>query len=220
MQILQQLSIPNNNNSTIPSSSPSAASLSTPFRPSPSAIRINSFWFSSLVLSLVTASIGILVKQWLREYYANEAVSPRAHFRDRYFRYVGLVEWQVFEIAAFLPFLLQIALALFFLGLSDFVRNLDPLVGWLVTGIIISWLIVYISSALDPLVVPQCPYKNNGVQLAFNLWKQVTSLHREDFPSYIQALSAITGILILTKIARLIPEFNVSFVESTMVYPI
>ncbi|EKM53489.1 uncharacterized protein PHACADRAFT_59286, partial [Phanerochaete carnosa HHB-10118-sp] len=32
------------------------------------ALRVNGLWFASLICSLATASFGMLVKQWLREY--------------------------------------------------------------------------------------------------------------------------------------------------------
>ncbi|KIP02589.1 hypothetical protein PHLGIDRAFT_78932, partial [Phlebiopsis gigantea 11061_1 CR5-6] len=38
------------------------------FKPSPSMVKVNALWFASLICSLVTASLGMLVKQWLREY--------------------------------------------------------------------------------------------------------------------------------------------------------
>ncbi|EKM61800.1 uncharacterized protein PHACADRAFT_85211, partial [Phanerochaete carnosa HHB-10118-sp] len=39
---------------------------SPPFSPPPSAIHVNVLWFASLMFSLITASYGMLVKQWLR----------------------------------------------------------------------------------------------------------------------------------------------------------
>ena len=46
-----------------------------------SAVRINALWFTSLVFALVTASLGMLVKQWLREYMAQDSISPEKHLR-------------------------------------------------------------------------------------------------------------------------------------------
>ncbi|EEB97330.1 hypothetical protein MPER_03374, partial [Moniliophthora perniciosa FA553] len=40
----------------------------TPFKPDPSSIRINVFWFLSLIFSLTSALFGLLCKQWIREY--------------------------------------------------------------------------------------------------------------------------------------------------------
>ncbi|KAI0075018.1 hypothetical protein K474DRAFT_1571015, partial [Panus rudis PR-1116 ss-1] len=64
-----------------------------PFIPSSSAGRVNVLWFASLNLSLMTASLSILAKQWLREFLAGEHTSPQAHLRIHYFRYPGLAKW-------------------------------------------------------------------------------------------------------------------------------
>ncbi|KAJ3556450.1 hypothetical protein NM688_g2021 [Phlebia brevispora] len=96
----------------------SLSSFSLPdFKPPASAVRINALWFTSLVLSLISASLGMLVKQWLREYLKGRYSSPQERIRVRHYRWEGLYRWRVFEIAAALPILLQIALILFFIGL-------------------------------------------------------------------------------------------------------
>ncbi|KAI0081485.1 hypothetical protein K474DRAFT_1350410 [Panus rudis PR-1116 ss-1] len=158
LHISQQLAIlsagPNLMNKTLPPFVP------TPFVPETSSVRINSFWFSSLICSLVTASFGILVKQWLHEYMSHDSLSPRAHIRIRQFRYEGLIRWRVFEIAATLPMLIQIALMLFFAGLSEFLRELNPVVGWCTTALILAWVVVWVSTALASAFSPQCPYRS------------------------------------------------------------
>ncbi|KAI0089669.1 hypothetical protein BDY19DRAFT_889238, partial [Irpex rosettiformis] len=94
--------------------------LPVPFAPSSTNIRINVLWFASLLFSLIAASFGILVKQWLREYLTVQNPSPQARLRVRHLRYPQLAKWQIFEIAAFLPLLLQLSLGLFFIGLCYF----------------------------------------------------------------------------------------------------
>ncbi|KAI0336983.1 hypothetical protein BDW22DRAFT_1313156, partial [Trametopsis cervina] len=98
------------------STSPVSTS-SPPFEPSVNAIRINDLWAASLVISLATASFGILVKQWLREYMKFVTSFPQGRLRIRNFRRAGLETWKVLTIAACLPLLLQLALGLFFVGL-------------------------------------------------------------------------------------------------------
>lgn len=69
VQLLQQISMQLNSfavngnyiNATIP-----LPSTSEPFTPAPSAVRINGFWFASLILSLIAASFSMLVKGWLQ----------------------------------------------------------------------------------------------------------------------------------------------------------
>ncbi|KAI0688465.1 hypothetical protein BC835DRAFT_1284579, partial [Cytidiella melzeri] len=122
--LLQQVALQTNSyvinagflNSTIPPLIPTLPA----FQPSANAIRVNVLWFASLTLSLVSASFGILVKQWLREYLAGEYTSPQARLRIRHFRNPGLDHWKVFEIAAILPLLLQLSLGLFLIGLCFF----------------------------------------------------------------------------------------------------
>ncbi|KAI0795105.1 hypothetical protein C8Q75DRAFT_527725 [Abortiporus biennis] len=87
-------------NSTIPPFSPPS------FKAPVAIVRINVLWFTSLVLSLVSASLGMLVKQWLREYVAGDQAPSRKRSRVRQFRHEGLSTWRVFEIMALLLTLL------------------------------------------------------------------------------------------------------------------
>ncbi|KAJ3556802.1 hypothetical protein NM688_g1818 [Phlebia brevispora] len=127
--------------------------------PSPTMIRINSLWFASLICSLVAASLGMLVKQWLREYLDGQQISPQARARIRHFRYEGLTRWRVFEIAAILPLLLQIALGLFFLGLCFFTLSLNDTLAWTNIPLIIAWFTLFIFAVFAPITSAHCPYK-------------------------------------------------------------
>jgi hypothetical protein len=130
-----------------------------PFQPSLSAIRVNVLWFASLIFSLTTASFGILVKQWLREYLAVENPSPQARLRIRHFRYPELIKWNVFEIAAILPLLQQIALALFFVGLCYFTGLAHKSVGHTSLPLVVAWAFCFSTVTLLPMLFPRCPYK-------------------------------------------------------------
>ncbi|KAK7693017.1 hypothetical protein QCA50_002582 [Cerrena zonata] len=140
-------------NSTIPSFTPS------PFIPARFAVLINTLWLLSLVVALITASLGILVKQWLHELMARDTQDPRQQVKLRFFREIGVQRWQVFEIAAALPLLLQLALLLFFIGLSAFLHDLNPVVTWVVTGVMIVWLAFFLFTTFSPAFSSQCPYK-------------------------------------------------------------
>ena len=130
-----------------------------PFSAPRSFVRINTLWSCSLTISLITASIGILVKQWFHEFMAQDTQDPQFRIRIRFFRSEGLDKWQVFQIAAALPLLLQIALLLFFIGLSEYLRELNPIVGWATTGTILAWLAVFVFTTLAPILSSQCPYR-------------------------------------------------------------
>lgn len=131
----------------------------TEFQASESDVRLNILWFLSLVLSLVIASLAIFVKQWLREYLNWECSSATERLRLRHIRYQGLLRWRVFEIAAFLPFLLQLSLILFLIGLSDFLRQLHPTVGWYITGFVVLWMAIFAATLIASTIFVDCPYK-------------------------------------------------------------
>lgn len=125
----------------------------------PWALRVNGLWFASLVCSLASASIGMLVKQWLREYLAIEAISPRERLRARQYRTPALRTWNVFEIAAALPLLLHISLALFFVGLCFFTAAIDERIGNSTITLVCAWGFFVFITLVAPLFSPRCPFK-------------------------------------------------------------
>ena len=159
LQLSSQLASLSVSNSFINSTSPSFTIPARPFVAQSSSVTINTLWSCSLAISLITASLGILVKQWFHEFMAQETQDPHHRIRIRFFRSEGLERWQVFEIAAALPLLLQFALVLFFIGFSIFLRELNPVVGWTTTMTFITWLIIFVFTTFAPAVSSQCPYK-------------------------------------------------------------
>jgi hypothetical protein len=131
-----------------------------PFHPTSAAVRVNAMWVSALVVSLVSALLGILVKSWLREFGNRGLTSPRDSVRMRQFRYSGLVAWRLPEIVASLPLLLQLALVLFLVGLIDLLWTINTPVAALTTAIVSSSLLITFASLIIPFFRPSCPYKS------------------------------------------------------------
>ncbi|KAI0693355.1 hypothetical protein BC835DRAFT_1229318, partial [Cytidiella melzeri] len=135
----------------------------SPSSPNPGSINalilVNVLWSASLISSLVAASFGMLVKQWLREYLAVNNPSPQARLRVRRSREPSLSAWRVFEIAGALPFLLQLALALFFAGVCIFTTSVHSTVGRTSTVLVLSWAFCFLTVTVLPAFFPQCPYK-------------------------------------------------------------
>lgn len=146
-----------------------------PFAPSSSSIWVNALWFIALIFSLVTVSLGMLVKQWLREYQSNVPMSPEEHRRVRLYRARGLRKYGVLEIATFLPLLLQAALGLFFAGLVLFVLGVHPYIGWIVLGLVATWSLFVLATTLIPIFSPSCPYKNPFLRGCFFRFRQLLS---------------------------------------------
>ncbi|KAJ3478097.1 hypothetical protein NLI96_g9999 [Meripilus lineatus] len=166
---------------------------SIPFSPPTSAVAISVLWSMSLVLSLITASLGMLVKQWLREYHSKANVSPEQCCQIRMFRAPGLRKYKVAEIADFLPILLQIALILFFVGLILSYRSIHTTIA-IVVGILIAiWLSFVVGTTLLPIFSPSCPYKTPLLKSVFSqfrgfLAQQRTRIEKWPIGSYFHFL--------------------------------
>nr|VWO99572.1 APH domain-containing protein [Ganoderma boninense] len=167
--LLAQISAQLASNSGNARSALSQSTSSSPFRADNRSIRINILWFSSLVLSLVSASIGILTKQWMREYMSNTASSHRENARIRQLRHEGFVRWNVPLTIALLPILLQIAMALFFAGLLDLLWSLHAAVAWVVTVLVTISLSFLVFTTVLPTFRSGCPYKSPQAMSIFLL---------------------------------------------------
>lgn len=143
-----------------------------PFAAAPNDIRINVLWFASLVISLITASFAMLVKQWLREFLVVEVPSPQARLRVRHFREPQLIKWKVYEISAMLPLLLQLSLGLFFLGLCYFTAAIHSSIGYTTLPLVVGWALFFFTATALPVFFPRCPYRTTLLKAA------VAQLHR------------------------------------------
>ena len=162
--IAPQVSIP----STLPPPYPT-------FRPNPSDVRVNVFWFMSLVFSLFAALLATLVQQWVRDHmhvfqrYSNPLKSARL----RQYLYEGVEGWYMPLVAEAVPGLVHVSLFLFFIGLGDTLLSLNTTVG--VTTIIPIVLCgsLYVLSTFAPIVNPQSPFQNPFSGLVWYLKQKV-----------------------------------------------
>jgi len=99
------------------------------FTPTPSDVRINTFWFLSLILSLTTVLTGIIALQWLREHLRPHTdLEPQIAFSLHRLNVESLDRWYLPQIFTALPLLLQLALFLFMSGVVEFLWSLNSTV--------------------------------------------------------------------------------------------
>ncbi|KAK0455697.1 uncharacterized protein EV420DRAFT_1692404, partial [Desarmillaria tabescens] len=109
-------------NGSSPDSVPS--SVTNTFVPDNLDVWINTLWYISLLLSLTTALIAVLAKQWLHHYTSVTSGTAKERARVRQFRYIGLQQWQVPTIIGLLPVMLHLSLAIFVVGIILFLHSL------------------------------------------------------------------------------------------------
>lgn len=159
------------------------------FEPPLWAIRVNVLWFISLILSLSAASFGMLVKQWLREYLALEYTTPQQRLRARQYRSPALSKWKVFEIAAFLPVLLQISLGLFFIGLCFFTSAINNSVRNCTVPVVCAWAFLLLITTIAPIFSPRCPFKTTFLKTTLKVCRHyIAPAFRHSGPFIAQGL--------------------------------
>ncbi|KAI0259256.1 hypothetical protein BC834DRAFT_639903 [Gloeopeniophorella convolvens] len=145
----------------------SSASLATPqaftFHPSRSDIRVNVFWFMSLIFSLTAALTATIVQQWVRDYMHifQRYDHPLKSARIRQYLYEGAEGWYMPIVADMVPALVHIALFLFFIGLADFLLNINTTVAITTIAPIGLCALCYLWSVVAPVINPQSPYQSS-----------------------------------------------------------
>lgn len=134
--------------------------LTSPFEPTRAAVRINALWFSALICSIASASIGITVKQWLNQLLSGLEDDSHETARLRQYRYDNLIKWKVPEIIMLLPILLQIALVLFLIGLADLLCTLHPVLAGIAMGVMSPLLLFLLFTVILPSFFNNCSYQS------------------------------------------------------------
>jgi hypothetical protein len=140
------------------------------------AIRVNTLWFSSLVFSLTAASVGILCKQWIRDYVSHAGSSPRDTARIRQYRYNGIAGYHIHEVIAFLPVLLEWSMGFFFIGLVDLLWQLNDIVAAIVTCFVSASLASLIVTTILPVFKHDSPHRSPQALAAYLLHKNAVRL--------------------------------------------
>ncbi|KAI0830873.1 hypothetical protein BC628DRAFT_909889 [Trametes gibbosa] len=145
-------------NSTQPALSPDE--VEPPFRAPTSAVWINTLWFSSLVCSLASASVALMVKQWLHELNVGVSGTSRESARIRQYRVNSMRRWQVGGIVIIIPILLQLALVLFLVGLVILLWTLHGTVAAVVSGLVGTLFVFLGVTTFLPVLRVDCCYRS------------------------------------------------------------
>jgi Family of unknown function (DUF6535) len=132
------------------------------FHPKKSDVRINIFWFMSLIFSLTAVLGATLVQQWVRDYMHvfQRYNHPLKRARIRQFLYEGAETWYMPVVVDVVPALIHISLFLFFSGLADFLFNLNTSTATATTITIVMCIVLYLWSIIAPVHDPQSPYQS------------------------------------------------------------
>ncbi|KAL1936832.1 hypothetical protein VTO73DRAFT_7138, partial [Trametes versicolor] len=135
------------------------------------AVWLNALWFSGLILSLSSASVGIMVKQWLNEYSSGVSGTSRPVARVRQYRLNNLRTWRVEDIIGFIPILLQLALALFLSGMLILLWTLHETVAAIASTLVGLLAVFTVATTILPLINHECSYLTPQIRAVNAAWQ-------------------------------------------------
>ncbi|KAH9893625.1 hypothetical protein C8Q73DRAFT_791449 [Cubamyces lactineus] len=166
-------------NSTHPAFRSSGATLMTSTAVPRWAVSLNICWFTSLVLSLSSASVGILIKQWLNEFKSGLSVDSERISKLRQYRLNNLERWHVGSIVNAIPVLLQSALALFFAGLLVLLWHLNRTVAGIISVFVLGITLFNIGTTITSLIATHCPYLSSQSLGLYALRRYMHDTHKK-----------------------------------------
>ncbi|SJL04837.1 uncharacterized protein ARMOST_08208 [Armillaria ostoyae] len=203
--------------SSADSIAPSPLNPTITFVPATTDVWVNGLWFTSLFLSLTTALVAVLVKQWLHHYVALPSGTPRDRSLTRQFRYAGFQKWHVQVIIGLLPVLMHLALAIFLVGLVIFLQPLQQALSWVIcagTGLVYT---AYVVATILPIIFPQCPYRTPLCDLVYislrRLVPRVTWYSKHNFLHFYRKRDFSTMIRLLPHVQARDPQ-SLTTIES------
>lgn len=130
-----------------------------PFQPDSSSLNVNGLWFSSLVLTLISALGGVLAKGWLAKYNPASLRERSSDACERHLRALRAVQWRLEPIITGIPLLIQVSLLLFFTGLIIQLLENDLRIWGTVVALIGSAAFFYLACTCLPWFSPACPFQ-------------------------------------------------------------
>ena len=154
--------------------------------PPPTLIHVQAILFASLVISLLSAFLAMLGKQWLNRYASTDmrgSAIGRSQNRQR--KLDGIVRWYFDYVMESLPLMLQAGLLLLCCALSRYLWDVSIIVASVIVGITSLGVIFYLFIVAAGAASKSCPYQTPGSHIIRYLgpkfWNIVTSAPRNTF---------------------------------------
>jgi len=140
-------------------------------------VQVQSILFSSLAVSLFSALLAMLGKQWLNRYASVDvrgSATERSQHRQR--KLNGIVTWYFEYVMESLPIMLQFSLLLLGCALSQYLWTMDTTVASVILGATSFGVLVYALIVIMGTFNESCPYQTPGSRSIRYLWRKSQSL--------------------------------------------
>ena len=163
-------------------------------------VQVQTILFASLTISLFSAFLAMLGKQWLNRYESTGmrgSAIERSHSRQR--KLGGIVGWYFDNVMESLPLMLQAGLLLLGCALSRYLWEIDITIASVVLGVTSFGLIFYLFIVIAGTVSESCPYQTP----AAHIFRHVLHYLRVNLLPVLQSAPAVISIIIPSTLSRL-----------------
>lgn len=124
-------------------------------------MRVNTLWFISLGMSTACALWATLMQQWTRRYVqvTDTPYGPPKRARIRAFFAEGVEKFALAAAVEVLPVLLHTSVLIFYIGLIDFLLNINHTVAFTMLALVALCVLVYFVLSIMPLYFHNSPYQ-------------------------------------------------------------
>jgi hypothetical protein len=172
------------------------------FSPPDHIVVVNALFYASLGVMILAAFIAMLIKSWVREFDRGlRAMSlPEQRAKTREFRYLGMERWKLSEMVGVLPFLIQISLLLFAIGLVLFLFHISKPSFGITTAIFGIGVLYYAITTSISVFVVSSPFHS---PLSRTLGRVYQHVHAHFCPSIDDFLSEAMDMTPATALGRI-----------------
>ena len=170
--------------------------------PPPTMVHVQAILFASLAVSLLSAFLAMLGKQWLNRYVSTDmrgSAIERSQNRQR--KLDGIVAWYFDHVMESLPLMLQAALLLLGCALSRYLWDVSIAVASVVIAVTSLGIIFYLSIIVAGAVSESCPYQTPGSLILRHLGPKVWRTIRLVPPALRSAFEESLVVMIVSKLA-------------------
>jgi hypothetical protein len=129
-------------------------------------VDVQAILFASLAVSLFSAFLAMLGKQWLNRYDSADmrgTVVERSRNRQR--KLDGIIAWYFNNVMELLPLMLQAALLLFGCALSRYLWEVNRTIASVVLGVTSFGALFYLFIVIAGTALENCPYQTPGAHI-------------------------------------------------------
>jgi hypothetical protein len=145
------------------------------FTPPEYIVIVNALFYASLGVMFLAAFIAMLIKSWVREFDRGlRAMSlPEQRAKTREFRFLGMERWKLPEMVGVLPWLIQISLLLFAIGLILFLFHISRPSFGVTTGIFGVGVLFYAMTTSISVFVASSPFHSPLSRTLGNVYQRM-----------------------------------------------